>query len=94
MHAMVASESNDDAIDILRSAIIDTIGEDKLLDPIVTSGGDDFHFYTVQKPELKGAMIGLGCDLTPGLHHPYMKFNHDSMPVGSAIIYQAIMNAK
>ncbi|CAD2072076.1 M20 peptidase aminoacylase family protein [Phocicoccus pinnipedialis] len=94
MHAMVASQSDNDAIDILRSAIIDTIGPDKLLDPIVTSGGDDFHFYTVENPKLKGAMIGLGCDLTPGLHHPYMKFNHDSMPVGSAIIYQAIMNAE
>lgn len=94
MHSMVASESNEDAIEILRSAIIDTVGEEYLLDPIVTSGGDDFHFYTVENPGLKGAMIGLGCDLTPGLHHPYMKFNHDRMPTGSEIIYRAIMNAK
>ncbi|OFL49055.1 amidohydrolase [Nosocomiicoccus sp. HMSC067E10] len=88
---MVASESHEDAIDVLREAIISTVGEEYLIDPIITSGGDDFHFYTVGNPHLKGAMIGLGCNLTPGLHHPYMKFEHDMMPVGAQVIYEAIM---
>lgn len=90
--SMVSSESNDEAIEVFRSAIIDTVGEEYLLDPLVTSGGDDFHNYTVQYPELKGAMLGLGCDLTPGLHHPDMTFNRDRMETGADVLYQAILN--
>ncbi len=88
----VASESHEDAIHILKQAIINTVGEKYLLGPIVTSGGDDFHNYTVNNKHLKGAMIGLGCDLTPGLHHPNMTFDHKMMPVGAKVIYEAIMN--
>lgn len=90
--SIVASESNNEAIEIFRSAIVDTVGEEYLLDPLVTSGGDDFHNYTVEYPKLKGAMLGLGCDLSPGLHHPDMTFNHESMEVGADVIYQAILN--
>ena len=90
--SIVASESNEDAIAVFRSAIIDTVGEEHLLEPIVTSGGDDFHNYTVQYPDLKGAMLGLGCDLTPGLHHPDMTFNHERMQTGANVLYQTILN--
>ena len=58
----------------------------------MTSGGDDFHKYTVQYPNLKGAMLGLGCDLTPGLHHPDMTFNHERMQTGADVLYQTILN--
>lgn len=90
--SMVSSESDAEAIEVFRSAIIDTVGEKYLLDPLVTSGGDDFHNYTVQYPKLKGAMLGLGCDLTPGLHHPDMTFNRDRMETGADVLYQAILN--
>lgn len=90
--SMVSSESDAEAIEVFRSAIIDTVGEEYLLDPLVTSGGDDFHNYTVQYPKLKGAMLGLGCDLTPGLHHPDMTFNRDRMETGADVLYQAILN--
>lgn len=90
--SMVSSESDAEAIEVFRSAIIDTVGEEYLLDPLVTSGGDDFHNYTVQYPKLKGAMLGLGCDLTPGLHHPDMTFNRDRMETGADVLYQAICN--
>lgn len=90
--SMVSSESDVEAIEVFRSAIIDTVGEEYLLDPLVTSGGDDFHNYTVQYPKLKGAMLGLGCDLTPGLHHPDMTFNRDRMETGADVLYQAILN--
>src|SRR5699024_5851200 len=70
------------------------LGEEKCLDPIITSGGDDFHFYTVKYPELKGAMLGLGCGLKPGLHHPYMTFDHTALINGTDILYQAILNVE
>ena len=92
--SIVASESNEEAIQFLREGIIEALGEENLMEPITTTGGDDFHYYTVKYPELKGAMIGLGCNLKPGLHHPDMTFDHDALENGSEIIYQSILKVK
>lgn len=91
---IVASESHQDAIDLLRQSIVDVLGEEKCIDPIITSGGDDFHYYTVKFPELKGAMLGLGCGLKPGLHHPHMTFDHSALINGTDILYHAILNVE
>lgn len=86
-----AAEINDEAIKIISNAIIKALGEDKLTDPLVTPGGDDFHFYTIKKPDLKATMIGLGCNLKPGLHHPNMSFNHDSLMNGVNVIFESLV---
>jgi amidohydrolase len=36
-------------------------------------------------------MLGLGCGLSPGLHHPKMKFNQDSILTGIEILARAVM---
>ena len=36
-------------------------------------------------------MLGLGCDLQPGLHHPKMNFNKDALINGVNILYRAIL---
>ncbi|MDK2823791.1 MAG: amidohydrolase [Clostridia bacterium] len=61
----------------------------KALDPIVTPGGEDFHYYST-KGKIKTAYIGLGADLEPGLHHPEMKFNLDALVNGTKIITYCI----
>ncbi|PKC50872.1 bacterial exopeptidase dimerization domain-containing protein, partial [Rhizophagus irregularis] len=61
--------------------------------PILTSGSDDFHFYTVLRPKLKAAMIGIGADLTPGLHHPKMTFKKESLIIGSKVLTTTLRNA-
>ncbi|WP_420869788.1 M20/M25/M40 family metallo-hydrolase [Cohnella ginsengisoli] len=48
--------------------------------------GEDFHFYALRKPGLHATMVGLGCDLLPGLHHPDMQFNLDALEVGAAVL--------
>lgn len=88
---IAAAEKDQDAIDIMTEAIVAVLGEDKLKEPLVTTGGDDFHFYKIKKPELKATMLGLGCGLAPGLHHPNMSFNHDSMMDGVNILHEAIL---
>lgn len=92
--SIVASESDEEAIQYLKEGIIDALGTENLMEPIITSGGDDFHYYTVKYPELKGAMIGLGCDLEPGLHHPKMKFDRNALENGADILYHSILNVK
>ncbi|GIO24218.1 M20 peptidase aminoacylase family protein [Oceanobacillus sp. J11TS1] len=90
--SIVAAETNDTAIQIMKEAIGEVLGEANLKEDLVTPGGDDFHFYTIKKPELKATMLGLGCDLGPGLHHPNMKFNEDALIHGVDILSQAIKN--
>ncbi|WP_408010093.1 M20/M25/M40 family metallo-hydrolase [Pseudalkalibacillus sp. A8] len=52
----------------------------------VTPGGEDFHFYPKNKPDIQATMVGLGTGLTPGLHHPNMTFNLSSLKNGVAVL--------
>ena len=58
--------------------------------PIVTTGGEDFHFYAAKLPHIKSTMLGLGCDLKPGLHHPYMTFDRSAILTGIEILTEAV----
>ena len=58
---------------------------------MVTPGAEDFHFYTKERPQLKAAMLGLGCDLEPGLHHPNMKFHRESLLDGIEILTRTVL---
>jgi len=62
------------------------LGTDALAEPIVTPGAEDFHFYPAERRTLRATMVGLGCGLEPGLHHPDMNFNLGALGVGTAIL--------
>ncbi|MFC4023574.1 M20 peptidase aminoacylase family protein [Oceanobacillus longus] len=89
---IAAAETNDEAISIMRQSIEETIGKENTNPPLITPGGDDFHFYTIKKPSLKATMLGLGCDLEPGLHHPRMAFNEKALINGVDILHKAVLN--
>ena len=74
-----AAEYDQEMIGIAREAIVSVLGEQGLLDPITSPGGEDFHFFVKHKPSIKAVYIGIGVDLTPGLHHPDMTFNKDAL---------------
>ncbi|WP_282139823.1 M20 peptidase aminoacylase family protein [Cytobacillus oceanisediminis] len=88
---VAAAEVNEEAQKYLEMAIVDVLGAGQLREPIVTSGGEDFHFYTLKKPNIKATMLGLGCDLKPGLHHPDMTFNREAIYSGMEILAKAVM---
>ncbi|NUH84166.1 M20 peptidase aminoacylase family protein [Bacillus firmus] len=88
---VAAAEVDEEAQHFLEKAIIDVLGAGQLREPIVTSGGEDFHFYTLKKPNIKAAMLGLGCDLQPGLHHPDMTFNREAIYSGVEILARVVM---
>lgn len=90
---IVAAQVSDTAKSILEQAIINVAGEENCAPDVVTPGGEDFHFYTYSKPELQTTMLGLGCGVTPGLHHPEMTFNQKHLPTGAEIITQALVLA-
>ncbi|MEW9110301.1 MAG: M20 peptidase aminoacylase family protein [Cytobacillus gottheilii] len=89
---MPAAARNEEAIKIMEKAIAESIGKEKLMPPIITTGGEDFHHYTKNRPHLKATMLGLGCDLQPGLHHPKMRFNEDRMFTGIEILARTILH--
>ncbi|MBE3102683.1 MAG: M20/M25/M40 family metallo-hydrolase, partial [Bacilli bacterium] len=83
---------SEEAYDLMEQAIITVVGANNLKPRITTPGGEDFHFYSLHKPNLKATMLGLGCGLSPGLHHPKMTFNHESIYTGIEILTQTILN--
>ena len=87
------AEVSAEAEEIACQAIRQVIGEDATAQPVITSGSDDFHFYTIRQPKLKAAMIGIGADLSPGLHHPNMTFNKSALDIGSRILAEAMIRA-
>ena len=84
-----AAEYDAALVEIARKAITAVLGPKGLLDPIVTPGGEDFHYFTKKVPGLRAAYLGLGCDAEPGLHHPDFHFDHAMMPKGVAILLKA-----
>lgn len=81
------SAHDEEVIARTKEAIEKVLGQ--AMDPIITPGGEDFHYYSTQG-NIKTAYIGLGADLTPGLHNVDMDFNKDAIMTGAKIIAQAI----
>ncbi|RUL52084.1 amidohydrolase [Lysinibacillus antri] len=87
------AEVSEEAAHIAKASIIEALGIEHLEKPISTTGSDDFHYYTVLRPKLKAAMIGIGADLTPGLHHPKMTFNKEALITGAKVLTTTLRNA-
>ena len=85
-----AAEYDQGIIELARAAIAAVLGPEGLLEPIVTPGGEDFHYYVKNKPAMKVGYIGLGCNLTPGLHHPEMKFDPAALEGGVGILLHLV----
>lgn len=90
---IAAAQVDGEAKAIMKQAIIDVAGEENCAQDVVTPGGEDFHIYTYSKPELQTTMLGLGCGVTPGLHHPKMTFNRERLKTGAEIVTRALMLA-
>mgnify|MGYP001227022887 CR=1 FL=1 len=89
---IVAATPDSDAERLMEEAITAVLGAEKCVPPVITSGGEDFHFYAFHTPKLKTTMLGLGCDLRPGLHHPQMTFRRDDLLSGIDILARTVIN--
>ncbi len=84
-----AAEYTPEMVDLLSESITAVYGPEGLHAPVKTAGGEDFHFYIKEKPSIKAGYFGLGCDLTPGIHHPEMKFNKAALETGKNVLLHA-----
>lgn len=87
------AEVSEEAAAVAEEAIRYVAGDEAVAPSVVTSGSDDFHFYTIKHPEVKATMIGVGADLVPGLHHPHMTFNSSVLYTGAQILAEALKRA-
>ncbi|WP_409304173.1 amidohydrolase [Peribacillus sp. SCS-155] len=88
-----AATLNPEAMKLAERAIAEILGKDNVTERCVSQGGEDFHFYTVKNPGLKATMVGLGCDLAPGLHHPQMSFQLKALHYGAKILTKTVLLA-
>ena len=82
-----------DAETLLARSITAVAGADALAPRSVTSGSDDFHCYTLRDPQLPAAMLGIGADVTPGLHDPAMRYDHSRLGPAAAVLVEACLAA-
>lgn len=85
-----AAIPSEPAISTMAKAITEVLGADGLVEPAPTQGGDDFHFYAYDGVAKESTMLGLGCDLTPGLHVPGMTFDRSAMFDGAHIMINVV----
>lgn len=86
-----AAVMNEESVMHMEHAIREVKGEEHLKPVIETTGGDDFHFYSIMQPDLKATMLAVGCDLQPGLHHPDMTFDQSVLGEASEIIVETVL---
>ncbi|MBS7344788.1 MAG: amidohydrolase [Caryophanon sp.] len=87
------AEVSAEAVAIAERALQRTFPAEAITAPVHTPGSDDFHCYTIAKPTLHAAMIGIGADLAPGLHHPYMTFNREALLIGAKAVAATLLEA-
>lgn len=82
-----AAEYDPELIRICETAITETYGS--AYGPLPTLGSEDFHAYH-QEYGIPVAYMGLGANLTPGLHDRNMTFDHSCMVDGTKILFRCI----
>lgn len=90
---VAAAIVSEEAKELMEQAIRKVAGSEHLAPAIITPGGEDFHFYTLQRPSLHATMLGLGCGVTPGLHDPHMTFNQEQLLTGARILAEVAERA-
>lgn len=88
-----AAVRNPKAMEIGKKAITSILGKENFVQECPSPGAEDFHFYTLKKPDISATMIALGCDLKPGLHHPQMAFNTEALIYGTKILTEMLLEA-
>lgn len=87
---MPAAEIHPEMTALLSEAIVDVLGEAGLTAAKTTPGSEDFFHYPRQCPAIKAGFWGLGTNLTPGLHHPEMRFDLNSLETGVKIFKRCV----
>ncbi|MDR3265482.1 MAG: amidohydrolase [Synergistaceae bacterium] len=87
-----AAQDSEEMVETARRAIAAVLGEEGVAPCSTTSGGEDFHYYAQNIPGLKTTVIGIGADLTPGLHVRGMTFDHSAVVSAAKVLALMVQN--
>ncbi|GAA3603292.1 M20 peptidase aminoacylase family protein [Gibbsiella greigii] len=79
---MPAAEISSEMTALIAESITDVLGPQGLVAEKTTPGSEDFFHYPLRIANVKAGFWGLGVNLTPGLHHPEMKFELSALETG------------
>ncbi|MEE1194365.1 MAG: amidohydrolase, partial [Phascolarctobacterium sp.] len=65
---------------------VEELGSEGLIPSASITVGEDFNFFKEQRPALKTASLGIGCDLVPRLHDPAMTFDHAALATAIKVL--------
>ncbi len=74
-----AAEADASLLALTQEVIAAELGPGGLIPAANITVGEDFNFFKQEKPQLKTASLGIGCDLEPGLHDRNMHFDHSAL---------------
>lgn len=81
-----AAQVSPEAMAYAEKAIRRVCGDGQCHKPVVTAGGEDFHFYTQHIPGLRASVLGFGAHMREGLHQPNMSFDRSVLPVAAKVL--------
>lgn len=74
-----AAEADASLLQLTQEVIVEELGANGLIPSANITVGEDFNFFKQERPQLKTASLGIGCDLQPGLHDRQMHFDHTAL---------------
>lgn len=83
-----AAEADLSLLKLTQETIIEELGAEALLPSASLTIGEDFNFFKQERPQLKTASLGIGCDLEPRLHDPDMHFDHSALEGAIKVLYK------
>lgn len=70
-----AAEVDMSLLPSVQEMIVAVLGQQALLPVKAITVGEDFNYYKQERSHIKSVDMGIGCDLTPGLHNPAMTYD-------------------
>lgn len=86
-----AAEADLSLAKLIQESVTEVLGVEGLLAPKALTIGEDFNFFKQERPQLKTASLGIGCDLEPRLHDPEMHYDHSALEGAMKVLFR-LMN--
>ena len=88
-----AAEADPSLLQLTQEAIVEVLGTEGLLPAASITVGEDFNFFKQERPQLKTASLGIGCDLYPRLHDPEMTMDIAALEPAVRVLAKLVQKA-
>ena len=86
-----AAEADAALLPMTQEVIVEVLGQKALLPVKAITVGEDFNFYKQERPHLKTADLGVGCDLKPCLHDPAMTYDRYALEGAVKVLHELVL---